>query len=644
MYAVSQQFHEQMRAARRRVLCRVAINYTGSETDESVQVQVSEGAGAWPTQVTDGITAVPYPWASLDGSWILGAGYRLMPDNADDALMYQAGWWGRQLAGADGSFTEPYPTLTVTHQARTVQSLQLVGDSARGEWPVDFVIELYGPGDVLLHQEVVTSNTGIEWSTQLPEPVSGVVKQVAIIKRWSHPGRQAKIVEFFTSLSAVLEGEDIIALQLVEERETAYAALPVGHVSSNEITVRLVNRGNMFDPDNEASPIRQWLIPNRRIRAWLGADVNGQTEWVPLGMFWSTEWDSSTEAPEAVVRARDRLERLRTTTYRTSVVMPNATAAQVAQAILLDAGLASEHWVIEPEMSDIVIPWAWFPPMSHRDALRLLAEVAMAVVYCDRDGRIRIGPLRLPTPAEETHAWFVQGAAFPAEATITRDYYGIGPDDYFRWAAPARRNVANEVIVATRIMQPAAAPVEVYRSTSPITVPTGQTVTVTVQYQQPPVMSAVASLDNPPSGVSITGARYYAWGAEVDIANVSGVEAQVTLVVTGTPFQTAVEEVVLRDTFSQQRLGRLVLEVSNNHLIQTRARALTIADAALLMARDTGRDIELEWRGNPALELGDPVIVVTDAARNRRSHYLIVRQELEWAGYLSARLTGRRLG
>ena len=62
------------------------------------------------------------------------------------------------------------------------------------------------------------------------------------------------------------------------------------------------------------------------------------------------------------------------------------------------------------------------------------------------------------------------------------------------------------------------------------------------------------------------------------------------------------------------------------------------------MARDTGRDIELEWRGNPALELGDPVMVVTDAARNRRSSYLIVRQEFEWAGYLSARLTGRRLG
>src|SRR5690606_17167940 len=190
MYAVSQQFHEQMRATKRRVLCRVAIDYTGSETDESVQVQVSEDAGAWPAQATDAITEVPYPWASLDGSWALGAGYRLMPDTTDDALLYQVGWRGTQLAGQDGSFMAPYPTLTVTHQARTVLSLQLVGDSARGEWPVDFVIELYGPGDVLLHQEVVTSNTGIEWSTQLPQPVSGVVKQVAIIKRWSHPGRQ----------------------------------------------------------------------------------------------------------------------------------------------------------------------------------------------------------------------------------------------------------------------------------------------------------------------------------------------------------------------------------------------------------------------------------------------------------------------
>src|SRR5690606_39397230 len=85
------------------------------------------------------------PWASLDGSWQLSTPvpYRLMPDTEQDALIYHVGWWGTQLAGTGGAFAPPYPTVTVTHAPRATQTLQLVGDSARGEYPVDFTIALY---------------------------------------------------------------------------------------------------------------------------------------------------------------------------------------------------------------------------------------------------------------------------------------------------------------------------------------------------------------------------------------------------------------------------------------------------------------------------------------------------------------------
>ena len=69
------------------------------------------------------------------------------------------------------------------------------------------------------------------------------------------------------------------------------------------------------------------------------------------------------------------------TAYRSSVVQQNVTAAQLAQEILLDAGLAAPDWVIEDELQAITFPWAWMPPVSHREALRILAEAAMAVVY-----------------------------------------------------------------------------------------------------------------------------------------------------------------------------------------------------------------------------------------------------------------------
>src|SRR5690606_31515375 len=129
----------------------------------------------------------------LDGTWHPAPG----PDNL---LQFQMGWWGRQLAGPDGAFSEPYPALTITHAVRPVRSLRVVGDSARQEWPVDFRIDLYGPDDALLYSETVNGNAAVEWSKALPAPVLDVARQVLTITRWSHPGRQAKIIEFFTSI------------------------------------------------------------------------------------------------------------------------------------------------------------------------------------------------------------------------------------------------------------------------------------------------------------------------------------------------------------------------------------------------------------------------------------------------------------
>lgn len=646
MYAVSHQFHEQMRAHRRRVLARVTIDYSDPEGDQSIQVQVSEDAGAWPAQVTDGIATVPHPWASLDGSWQLSAPvpYHLMPDTEQDALLYHVGWWGTQLAGTSGAFAPPYPTVTVTHVPRANQTLQLVGDSARGEYPVDFTISLYDSDDHLLHQETVTGNTEVEWRKELPAPIQGVAKQVATITRWSHPGRQVKIAEFFTSIQQTYEGDGLIALQLIEERETSTGGIPVGSISSNELALQLVNDGR-FDPDNTDSPLHGLLMPNRRVRAWLGAKVDGGIEWVPLGTFWTTEWETSSATPEALVRARDRLERLRNTDYRTSTVQQNVSAAQLIEAILLDAGLAATYWVIEPELQNIVFPWAWFPVITHREALRLVAEAALAIVYCDRDGRIRIGASPVNLPPTEEGPWYLQGGPFPAEETVQPTSYGIGPDDYFEAQAPSRMNsLVNEVLVFARPVEPDSGPVEVYRSTSPITVPAGQTLTVTVQYQQSPVTGATASLDSPPSGVAIVGARYYAWGAEVDIRNTGASPVNVVLIVTGTRLLARpAEAVVATDPDSQARYGRLVYQFPDNHLVQTRGQAASIAAAVLASAKDPRRDIELEWRGDPALELGDPVTIITDMVRDRRSEYVIVRQELEWAGYLRARMTGRRV-
>ncbi len=1015
MYPVTQDFLDKMRADKRRVDAKITIDYTNWEIDQSIAVSAADQANVSYTQQTaDGVAMATHKWASLDGSWILDGTWHLAP-KPEDLAQFQFGWWSAQLAGTDGSFTSSYPTLTVTHIPRPVHTLRVVGDSARGEYPVDFTINLYAQDGTLLRSQNVAGNAAVEWTMVLPTPVLDVARQELVITRWSHPGRQAKILEFFTSIQETYYSGDVVEIRLLEEREASQGSLPVGNITSNEISVRLANEGKKFDVTNRNSPLAGLLKPNRRIRAWLGAlaenqasekpptfsrnsvaclsngqqvaanvprfetvdgrigvlveegttnllpnprvdgtagstpmsfgvasgnsavvstnitdrdgngkiakhtrnpsqtgdsncgyqsynnapanttftasvyvwipssanvdsialrlegpaysgvpklinadltkrdqwqritvsgptnssggqivvvlrisapadgqyiytdswqleqkaystsfvngtrspetltiptagvlspqegtvegwvyvddvskftnnlwqlfDVNragggddalslyhqaggtmlrfkttddsnnasyldlnissrltvgwhyyaarwdGTTKWVtwdelsatqtgarmpsvldthldigcdtspagaylnslidslrvssrartdqeiaaayaagklekddnttylltfngsiypveqvwvPLGTFWSLDWDSPDDTLEASVTARDRLELLRKSTYTPGQVQQNISLYTLAEQVLLNAGLKPGEYAIDTALQSIIVPWAWLSPTSHREALRIIAEAALAVVYADRDGVICVESMGSvpPTPVLE-----------------------ITENDYFPpLQAPSRQDqVANEIVVTTQPLRPADTPQEVYRSSTPISIPAGQTVTVTSKYGQPPVVEAVVSLDAPPAGVSIVSTTYYAWGAEVSIRNTGGSTANVTLVINGKPLSVqGGEQVVARDEMSIVENSVLRYEFPTNPLVQTLTQAQAIAQALLASAKDPRRDLELEWRGNPALELGDRVTVVGQDVH-------AIRQEIKWAGALGSRLTGRKV-
>ena len=273
MYPVTQDFQTAIRADERRIYGRAVIDFTSPFIDQSIQVAAFEQANiSYPQQTADSLTEPSFKYLSLDGAWVLGQDWALAP-GPDEAATRQFGWWGSQLAGAGGVFSAPHPTLTVTHFTRPVHKLSVSGDSKRQEWPVDFTIKLYGEGNVLLHTETVTGNTGIHWSKPLSPVVTGIVKQELVITRWSHEGRHVKVLDFFTSVQQAYDIDDLMEISLLEEREVGTGTIPLGAISANEIAIRLRNDDRRFDADNTLSPVHGLLKPNRRIRAWLGTEA-----------------------------------------------------------------------------------------------------------------------------------------------------------------------------------------------------------------------------------------------------------------------------------------------------------------------------------------------------------------------------------
>lgn len=339
------------------------------------------------------------------------------------------------------------------------------------------------------------------------------------------------------------------------------------------------------------------------------------TIWVPLGIFWSTEWQAPEDTVVATITGWDRLELLRKSTFSTSQTMQNKTLYELAEIVLQDAGLTAEDYAIDVALQSITVPWAWFEPVNHREALRTIAEAGMATAYADRDGVIRI---------------------IPFAASETDPILEIGPDQYFKADNPARYGqVANEVIVETQPLRLVDTAEEVFRSNEPVTVLAGQTVSLTVFYNEKPVIEAVASLEGATNTI-VQSAIYYGWGANITLYNPGAGSENVTVVIGGKLLKVLNKErAVARDETSIIDLGVLRYELTNP-LVQTWTMAQQLANLILVTVSSPRRDIDIDWRGNPALELGDRI-------SSKSGEFVVIRNELDWAGALRAKLSGRKV-
>jgi len=400
---VSQEFLERIKADKRNIVGKIEITWTDPYLDQSIQVTTNEEARiSWPNQVADSVESIPFKWASLDGSWVLDGTYHLAPETKEAAEKYQMGWWGKTLSGVGGAFSAPYPQLTVRFFPRPVFGLKVVGDDARGEYPVDFEIRLYDETGALAHTETVTGNDAVSWQKDISNlQLSSITKTVLEIHKWSHENRQVKISEFFTSVQEIYEDDDILQISLLEEREISQGSLPIGNISSNEIDIKLNNIDDKFHAGNIDSPLHQLIKKNRKIRAWLGLKLpeEGLIEYIPLGTFWSGDWLVPEQETYAATSGRDRLELLRKTTFSTSQVYINKSLYDLAIIVLEDAGVDSNHYWVDTELQEFVIPYAYFEPVSHREALRQIVEACMGQCYADRNDVIRVeGPSFIQLP------------------------------------------------------------------------------------------------------------------------------------------------------------------------------------------------------------------------------------------------------
>jgi len=292
MIAVSDAFKTAIKATTRRFRPRLSITWIDSLIDSTIVCSSNDDNYVHPApngkpdgQVADGISVSSQKWAHLDGILLADGSYHPAPDNVQAAAGAEFGWYGATRCNGSAIWSGTYPTLKIIFAARAILSLAVSGDSVYNEYPVDFDIKIYAAGDVLLYTETLTGNALLNWTKPISnEGIIDAVRMDLIIKKWSAANRVAKITEFYTSIAETYKGDDIVSMNLLEEREIADGSLPIGNISANELDIELQNikliRGTLNLPDpfsfeNDISYLKNLLKKNRRIDAELGLVLPG---------------------------------------------------------------------------------------------------------------------------------------------------------------------------------------------------------------------------------------------------------------------------------------------------------------------------------------------------------------------------------
>jgi len=307
---------------------------------------------------------------------------------------FLVGWWGdgSNISDATGVFNNP-PHIRIEMYPIPFGSFGLKGYAPLDEYPVDFDLVLtYGNGQTYTHQ--VRGNTDLEHNGVLPQVIKNVYRLDLYILRWSKRGAFVKITAFPAIYSNLYLTDEIKSLSVLEETEGAMGTLPIGNISSNELTLALQNLDDKYFFGNTASLLSNSIRANRRIQPSLGFDK----ELMPKGVYWSQDWTVNDSGTTADTTALDRLGLLQDVQYNGLGNINNLDADAelsywtnkdlyvIATEILTDLRntyMQDLEFAIDESLKLTVIPLAFFKSQSYFDIIKAIAAASCCFAYMD---------------------------------------------------------------------------------------------------------------------------------------------------------------------------------------------------------------------------------------------------------------------
>ncbi len=573
------------------------------------------GADTWlGTNMWQGYTA-PYRFQRDTGEWLLWLDTAYWFDNdiwtEYTALLswFDAGTWvddNNWLELADPEILIEPVTLEFNFTARPIQNFMIVGDSQRRLYPVDFDLQYYKANGTIETVEV-RSNDSVYYQAEdnIEEDTIAIHLIVHTMNRHNVP---LILMEITLTSSVAYEEEQLFSIDLLEELGYMDTAGALGGVSANELQVVFRNDAGQFYFNNTTEAAAAKLKRNRRVQAWLGAVIPGETgiTWVQLGTFWTNKWVVPMHALTASCTAFDTLGLIGTTEFFQHQVYSNLSVGAAIELVLLDAidYVEGVQYEIDPVLYNAILPYVWFTKESHLAALIRIASAYPLNIYCKRDGSIMAAPREADSAPVDT--W----------SDSTNVTYKEYPTLYTE-VPNTIQVLVNKIVTANNT--------EVINTTVNRTFNAGDIFDI--------LFTAVC-IGNYNINISANStlyiASYYSWGIRIEFTGTVTVN---TIVGTATTLVfDRQQEVIKRSATRASDEGVIVSRVESD-LIQDIATADAIATNLLQASYNSIYDAEVRYTGNIGVAIGDNIRLLDGVAPV--DNYTLQQHELHWNGALT---------